>query len=298
MVSKIMSEANQRELIGGVEAGGTKIVCAIGDAFGNVLLEERFPTETPELSIPRAIEFFKNAELEYGQVSKFGIGTFGPAGVYKQRDDYGKILATPKQGWEGADFVGAFEGAFPEVEIAFDTDVNAAALGEGLKGAAQGLRTFVYITVGTGIGGGVVVDGKPLSGLLHPEIGHIPVPLFDDFEGVCPFHRNCVEGMASGTAIGARWGMDAKAIPIDHEAWDLEAKYLAALVQTLTGILSPERIIFGGGVMEQKQLFPLIREKFIERANGYWPEVEDYIVPPELGNQAGIVGCFALAGIS
>lgn len=288
---------SEQVIIGGVEAGGTKFVCAIGNEKGEVLLEERFPTESPEVTLPRAVEFFKKAEAEFGKVSRFGVGTFGPAGVNKDRDDYGKILATPKPGWEGADFVGAFEKAFPEASIAFDTDVNAAAMGEGAKGAAQGLKTFVYVTVGTGIGGGIIIDGKPLSGLLHPEVGHITVPAFDDFEGVCPFHGDCLEGLASGTAIGERWGTPAYELPADHEAWELEAKYLAAAVQTLTAIVSPERIIFGGGVMEQEHLFPMIREEYKKNAGGYWPDVENYIVPPQLGNQAGIVGCFALAGI-
>jgi fructokinase len=286
----------ERQWIGGLEAGGTKIVCAVGDAEGNVIHEERFPTETPERTLPEVIAFFKKSEQEFGEIGGLGIGTFGPAGTNRGRSGYGTILKTPKAGWEGADLLGAFREAYPGVPVAFDTDVNAAAVGEGARGAARGLDSFVYVTVGTGIGGGIVVNGKPLSGILHPEIGHIRVPIFDDFEGVCPFHGNCLEGMASGTAMAKRWGVDPRQLPSDHEAWDLEAKYLAAMVQTLTAVLSPERIIFGGGVMEQTQLFPMIREKFMRDAGGYWPEIDDFLVPSQLGNQAGIIGCLILAG--
>jgi len=286
--------SGKQTFIGGIEAGGTKFVCAVGDVDGNVLLEERFPTTTPAETFAGAIEFFQKASEQYGELSKLGIGTFGPAGVNPKRDDYGKILVTPKQGWEGADFVGTMQRAFPNAEIVFDTDVNAAALGEGLKGAAQGFASYVYVTIGTGIGGGVVVDGRTLSGLLHPEIGHISVPQLDDFEGVCPFHGNCVEGMASGTAIAERWGTPAYELAPEHPAWQLEAKYLAHMCRTLTAILSPEKIILGGGVMEQAHLLELVRAEFNELNGGYWPTPTDYIVTPDLGNQAGITGCLAL----
>ncbi len=286
---------SQSVRFGAVEAGGTKFVCAVGDSAGNVLVEERFSTETPEPTLQRAVNFFKKHEGEYGKIDHFGIGTFGPAGVNRSRDDYGKILATPKLGWQGADFVGTFQSAFPAATIVFDTDVNAAALGEGKRGAAVGLKTYVYVTVGTGIGGGIVVNGRPLKGMLHPDIGHITVPAFDDFEGVCPFHGDCLEGLASGTAISERWGKEAWELAVDHPAWELEAEYLAAMVQTLTAVVSPERVILGGGVMEQTQLFSLVCEKFAKNTGGYWPELEDFIVPSELGNQAGIIGCFELA---
>lgn len=280
-------------ILGGIEAGGTKFVCALGDEHGNVLKEERFPTGAPEPTLAQAVAFFENAEQEIGKMDALGIGTFGPAGINKDLDNYGKILATPKEGWEGAEFLGAF--AKWDIPKAFDTDVNAAALGEGAKGAAVGLKNFVYITVGTGIGGGVVINGQTLSGYLHPEIGHISIRQLDDFEGVCPFHKNCAEGMASGTAMRERWGKPAQKLSLDHPAWELEAAYLASLCQTLTAVLSPQRIILGGGVMGQDHLLPMIQKKFDELCSSYWQTPNNYLVRPELGNQAGIVGALRLA---
>lgn len=280
-------------ILGGIEAGGTKFVCALGDEHGNVLKEVRFPTAAPEPTLANAVAFFEQTEQEFGKMSALGIGTFGPAGINKDLDNYGKILATPKAGWEGADFLGAFSQW--NIPKAFDTDVNAAALGEGLKGAAIGLKNFVYITIGTGIGGGVVINGLPLSGYLHPEIGHISIRQSDDFEGVCPFHKNCVEGMASGTAIEARWGKPAQELAPDHPAWELEATYLASLCKTLTAVLSPQRIILGGGVMGQDHLLPMIQAKFDDLCASYWQTPDDYLVTPKLGNQAGIVGALRLA---
>lgn len=284
--------------LGGIEAGGTKFVCAIGDRkSGEILLEERFPTTDPTATLARAVDFFKEASSRGYPISALGIGTFGPAGVNPSLSNYGKILATPKQGWEGADFVGTFRDAFPDISIAFDTDVNAAAIGEGSQGAAVDLSSYVYITIGTGIGGGMVIDGRVIRGYLHSEIGHVSVrrEAGDDFAGACPFHEDCIEGLASGTAISKRWGMPAEELHADHPAWQLEAKYLASLCQTLTATLSPERIILGGGVMQQKHLLSMIEKEFVTKINGYWSIPESYLVTPKLGNQAGIIGCLKLA---
>jgi len=284
--------------LGGIEAGGTKFVCAVSDRdTGEIIIEERFPTTDPTNTLARAVAFFKDAASQGKPIDALGIGTFGPAGVNPALSNYGKILATPKEGWEGADFIGAFQDAFPELAIAFDTDVNAAAIGEGSEGAAKGLSSYVYITVGTGIGGGVVINNQVIQGYLHPEIGHISIRREegDDYAGACPFHQDCVEGLASGTAINQRWGMAAQDMPEDHPAWQLEAKYLAALCQTLTATLSPERIILGGGVMLQKHLLPMIQQEFNSLTNGYWQTPENYIVTPKLGNHAGIIGCLKLA---
>ncbi len=285
--------------IGGIEAGGTKFVCAVSnaDSLGEILLEERFETSDSETMLAKAVSFFQNAADKGMPISALGIGTFGPAGVNPKLNNYGQILATPKEGWAGTDFLGVFKEAFPDVAISFDTDVNAAALGEGSQGAAVGLDSYVYITIGTGIGGGVVINGKMIKGYLHPEIGHIYVHKQegDDFAGCCPFHTNCIESLASGTAINERWEMPAQEMAKDHPAWKLEAKYIAALCQTLTAVISPQRIILGGGVMQQTHLLAMIRAEFESLINGYWDIPDDYIVTPELGNHAGIIGCLKLA---
>jgi len=294
------------QYLGGIEAGGTKFVCAVSEPcdasgkVGKIILEERFATEEPEATLAKAVEFFQLAEAQGYPISALGIGTFGPAGVNPSLSNYGKILATPKQGWEGADFIGTFSKAFPELVIGFDTDVNAAAIGEGSQGAAQDLASYVYITIGTGIGGGVVINGQVIQGYLHPEIGHISVKreAGDDFAGVCPFHQDCIEGLASGTAINQRWGMAAQDMAPDHPAWELEAKYLASLCQTLTATLSPQRIILGGGVMLQKHLLERVQQAFTTLTNGYFETPENYLVTPKLGNQAGIIGSLKLAASS
>jgi fructokinase len=209
--------------------------------------------------------------------------------------DYGKILPTPKPGWEGGDVLGYLSEHFPGVALAFDTDVNAAAIGEGFLGVAKGLKNFIYVTVGTGIGGGVVVNGRTLKSQPHAEVGHMLVPVLDDYPGCCSFHGNCLEGVASGTAIGKRWGVSPRELPEDHEAWDLEASYLAMMVQNLMACYAPEKIILGGGVMEQKFLLSKVREKFRELAGGYWRENDALLVPPTMGNQAGITGALVMA---
>jgi len=277
--------------VGAVEAGGTKIVCAVGSSPDD-LVETRFPTSDPESTIAQIGEFFAG----HDDLAAIGIGTFGPAGVDPENSaTFGRILNTPKPDWKNADLVSPLRDRF-RVPIHFDTDVNAAALGEGRWGAAQGLRNFIYITIGTGIGGGAIVDGKIIHGMLHPEIGHLKLPRDpqrDPFTGCCPFHSDCLEGLAAGPAIAQRWGKPATELGSDHEAWELEAYYLALALTNLTLTLSPQMIILGGGVMEQQQLFPMIREGLAQQINGYLDVPE--VVPPALGNRAGILGAVALA---
>ena len=244
-------------LVGAIEAGGTKFVCAIGTDPQNIE-EIRFPTTSPEETIQKAIDFFKAKEIDSGKIQAIGIGTFGPAEVNPRSEKFGWITNTPKEKWQQTDIITPIKNALGDIPFAFDTDVNAAAWGEGRWGAAQGLDHYVYITVGTGIGGGAVSDGKILHGKNHPEMGHLRIPKdssIDPFPGICPFHGDCLEGLASGTAIKERWNTDPSSLPEDHKAWELESTYLADAILNLTLTLSPERFILGGGVMEQTHLF-------------------------------------------
>lgn len=289
------------ELVGGIEAGGTKFVCAVGTGPDDIRAEVRFPTTTPVETIGRAVAFFR----EQGRAEPLravGIAAFGPLDPGRGSPTFGHITTTPKPGWANTDLAGAVVEALG-VPIGFDTDVNGAGLGEWRWGAAQGLDTFVYLTIGTGIGGGGMVNGKLMHGLIHPEMGHIRIPhdwSADPFAGRCPYHGDCLEGMASGPAIGDRWGRAADELPSDHPAWELEAGYLAAALHTFICTLSPQRIILGGGVMQQPHLFPLVRRKVQASLDGYvqtpaiLSEIEQYIVPPGLGSQAGVLGAFAL----
>ena len=292
-----------KPLIGAVEAGGTKMVCAVGTGPDDLRDEVRFPTSSPEECLPQVIDYFTTWQAEHGQqVSAIGYGTFGPCDPHPDSPTYGWVTKTPKPGWTDTDVVGPLTAAF-SVPIGFDTDVNGAALGEHLWGAAQDVDTFVYLTIGTGIGGGIVVNGRILHGLIHPEVGHMRLPhdlAVDPYSGRCPFHRDCLEGLAAGPAIGERWKVAATELTPDHPAWDLEAEYLAQACASLTCILSPQRIVLGGGVMHQTHLFPLVRTRTLELLNGYVqaPEIleriDEFIVPPGLGNRAGVSGCIAL----
>lgn len=288
-------------LWGGIEAGGTKFVCAIAGDDGELLAETSFPTSTPDHTIGQAIEFFQQQQSE--PLAAIGISSFGPVDLRPASPTFGYITTTPKPGWANADVVGRIRRAF-DIPVGFDTDVNGAALGEYRWGAAQGLDTFVYLTIGTGIGGGGMVNGKLLHGLIHPEMGHIRIPHDldqDPFAGLCPFHGDCLEGLAAGPALEARWGQRAETLPLDHPAWKLEANYLALGLVNLICILSPQRIILGGGVMQQAHLFPLIRDRVQQLLNDYLKtptileHVEQYIVPPGLGDRAGVKGAIALA---
>mgnify|MGYP000919812221 FL=1 len=290
-------------LVGGIEAGGTKFVCAVGSGPDDVRAETRFPTTTPEETIGQAIDFFREQREQHGELVALGIAAFGPLDPDPASPTYGYITSTPKPGWANTDFAGPLARAL-NLPVAFDTDVNGAALGEGRWGAAQGLDTFIYLTIGTGIGGGAMVGGSLLHGLLHPEMGHVRLPhdrQQDPYPGRCPYHGDCLEGLASGPAIAARWGQPAETLPVDHPAWALEAHYLALGLVNFIVTLSPQRIILGGGVMAQAQLFPLVRRRVLELLNGYvqsprlLEQIDMYIVPPALGRRAGVLGALALA---
>ncbi|MEE3177379.1 MAG: ROK family protein [Verrucomicrobiota bacterium] len=286
-------------LVAAIEAGGTKFVCAVGHGPDDIE-EARFPTTCPEETIQRSIEFFNEAQERKGKVNAIGIGTFGPADVNPESPTFGHIKKTPKPDWSNTDLASAIQSALGNIPLAFETDVNAAAWGERKWGAANDLNDFIYITVGTGIGGGAVSNGKIVHGISHPEMGHLRIskdPSIDPFEGCCPFHGDCLEGLASGTALEERWSQDPSELPAEHLAWELESSYLADAIINITLTLSPERFILGGGVMQQDHLFPMIRERVIARLAEYIdvPRVENYIVPPGLGAQAGVLGSLALA---
>ncbi|MFA6241197.1 MAG: ROK family protein [Candidatus Hydrogenedentales bacterium] len=290
-------------LWGGIEAGGTKFVCAVGTGPDDVRDEVRFPTSSPDECIRQSIEFFHAMQHAHGALAGVGIASFGPVDPNPASSTFGYITTTPKKGWAHTDLAGPIGKALG-VPIGFDTDVNGAALGEFRWGAAQGLDTFVYITIGTGIGGGAMVNGRLVHGLMHPEMGHVLMPhdrMEDPFEGVCPYHGDCLEGLASGPAIEQRWNEKAERLGPEHPAWDLEAKYLAHGIVPQIYILSPQRIIMGGGVMEQAHLFPKVRRHVRAILNNYiqakaiLQDIDRYIVPPGLGNRAGVLGAIALA---
>lgn len=280
-------------MFGAIEAGGTKFVCAVGDENGKIIDRIQIPTNNPEETIPRVIQFFKPYTLQ-----AIGIGSFGPIDVNQDSPTYGSITTTPKLRWNNYPFVQKLKEEF-SVPIGFTTDVNAAALGEITFGAAKGLDSCLYITVGTGIGAGAVVQGKVLHGWSHPEMGHILVRRQpnDLFKGKCPYHDDCLEGLASGPAIEERWGEKAAALADESKVWELEGYYLAQAVMQYVLILSPKKIILGGGVMNQKQVFSYLYRYLQELLNEYveLPELSDYIVSPGLGNDAGITGALILA---
>ncbi len=289
-------------LYGGVEAGGTKIVCVVGTGPDEIRAETRFPTTTPAETIARLLDFFRE-QNEQQRLAAIGVASFGPIDPNRASPTFGYITSTPKPGWANFDLAGPISRAF-DVPVGFDTDVNGAALGEHHWGAAQGLQTFVYLTVGTGIGGGLMAEGRLVHGQLHPEVGHMRIPhdlSADPFPGICPFHGDCFEGLACGPAVAARWRQPADTLPPGHPAWRLEAHYLALALTNLICVLSPQRIIMGGGIMQQGQLFPLLRQEVQQLLNGYIrspsivDKIEGYIVPPGLGSQAGVLGAIALA---
>jgi fructokinase len=294
---------NQSKVYGAVEAGGTKFVCAIGDESGRVLKQERFPTQDSASTLARMQLFLRNGSEEFGALSGVGVGSFGPLQLDRRSAHYGYITRTPKPGWSGTDIVGALAREF-SCAVGFDTDVNAAALAEHRWGSAQDVQNLVYLTVGTGIGGGALVNGKPLHGAMHPEMGHIYPrrhPRDIGFPGICPFHRDCMEGVASGPAIQARSGATLADLDSAHVQWEIEADYLGQLCAQLVLTLSPQRIVLGGGVMSQAQLLGPIRLRMLHWLGGYIDRNEvlsddsSYLVTPGLGDQAGVLGALALA---
>ena len=285
-------------LFGTLEAGGTKMVLSIGNEQNELIEQTSIPTEAPEKTIPAMIDWFRDKGI-----AALGIGTFGPVDLKKGSPTYGWITKTPKPGWSDKPLLPPMQEALG-VPALIDTDVNAAALAEWKLGEARGLNSCLYVTVGTGIGAGLVIEGKLVHGLVHPEFGHMllrqekedPAP-----DGFCPYHKGCLEGLASGPAIEKRWGRKAYDLPEDHEAWNLEAAYLAQMCMDAVCGFSPEKIILGGGVMQQKHLFPLIRKKIKELLNGYvqakeiLEEIDSYIVEPGLGTKSGATGALLLA---
>ena len=282
---------------GAIDAGGKKFICGITDEKGDTLEKISFPTETPEKTIPLVIDFFKDKGI-----SALGIGCFGPLDLNLASETYGYITSSPKTDWKNYNLLGTLHSAL-NIPIYLDTNINAAILGEATWGAGKGLKNSIYLTIGNGIGGGAIVEGKLIHGMLHPEMGHIFVSRHprDKFAGNCPFHGgNCLEGMASGPAIEKRWGKSLDSLNETHPAWDLEAFYIAHALVNYILVLSPEKIILGGDVIKHKHLLPIIRKAVVKLLNGYvqteqiFKKIDEYIVTPDLGENSGFFGAAAL----
>ena len=288
------------ELYGGIETGGTWCVCALGTGPDHVRAVEEFPTTSPEETLERIVAFFARQEAPRA----VGIGSFGPVDLDPDSPTWGYVRATPKSGWQRAP-VGPYIRERLGVPVALDTDVAAAAVGEHAWGAGRDVSALCYLTVGTGIGAGLLVDGQPLHGLIHPEVGHLRIPHdrdADPFAGSCSAHGDCWEGLASGAALAARWHVtSASELPDEHPGWDLEARYLGLGIFSIVCVASPERVIVGGGVLEHRGLLARVREELRALNAGYLDapalvaDLESYLVPPALGDRAGVLGAIALA---
>jgi fructokinase len=298
------------KLYGAIEAGGTKFVCLVAREPANdmdfdpqsILAETRFATTTPRETLGKAAEFI-SGHSPAGRLAAVGMGSFGPLDLDPASPTFGRITTTPKPDWSGADIAGELS-SWLQVPTVIDTDVNAAALGEYRWGAARGLDPSLYLTVGTGIGMGGIFGGRPMHGLVHPEAGHMRLPhdrQADPFPGSCPFHGDCFEGLASGSAMRERWGGPAESLPPGHPAWDLQAGYLALALANLILALSPRCIVLGGGVMKEESLYPRVRREVVRLLNGYiqspaiLEEIDRYILAPGLGERSGVLGALALA---
>lgn len=283
--------------IGALEAGGTKMVCAVGNELGEIEKRIVIPTENPKRTMPKMISFFQEENVE-----ALGIGSFGPLNLDRKSKQYGMITSTPKRDWQYYSIVSEFEKLL-QIPVALDTDVNVAALGEATWGAAKDDQVALYITIGTGVGVGVFIENKLLHGLVHPEAGHILLARREDdtYQGACPFHKNCMEGLVSGPAIQGRWGRKAEELSDNATVWEMESDYIAQALANYIMTYSPNHIILGGGVMHQKELFPMIHRKVRKYLGGYivhpllGEQIERYIVPPLLGDDAGIKGALKLA---
>ncbi len=291
-------------LIAALEAGGTKFNLALGTGPDDLRATVRIPTTTPRETMDAVLQWLGEAAREHGAFQAIGVGSFGPLELDPARPAYGYITSTPKPGWQQTDVVGPLRARFG-VPVGFDTDVNAAALSESLWGAGQGIDPLVYLTIGTGVGGGAIIHGRPLHGLLHPEMGHLQVPVpatpgVVDSRCQCPFHDACLEGYVSGPAIAARWGARAETLPAGHPAWTDVAETLARGLVSIITTLAPRRIILGGGVMEGPGLLPAVRTAVLRQLNGYLQvpalleEIDHYLVSPGLGDRAGVLGAIAL----
>jgi fructokinase len=289
-------------LFGGIEGGGTKFVCAVGSGPNEIIEKVRFPTTTPDETTGKAIHFFKKYLDEPQKITALGVATFGPIDPVKSSPTFGHILPTPKAGWSNFNIVNALKKELG-LPIYFDTDVNGAALAEAKWGGGKGCDTVLYITIGTGIGGGLYINGSLSHGLLHPEMGHIRIPhdlSKDPFKGSCPFHTDCFEGLAAGPSIEKRWGQKAETLPKDHPAWDIETDHIANALANYILTISPQKIIVGGGVAQQEHILPMVHSKVLKVLNGYvqseqiTKNISSYIILPELGNMAGVLGALAL----
>lgn len=292
-----------QEFFGAIELGGTKTIMLVGDINHNILSEKRIPTESPDTTLQEIIHFFSEFQIrEKVHLKAIGIGSFGPLGLDPKSEAFGYITTTPKPGWQFINVPGILQEALG-VSTYVDTDVNAAALGEFLSINNTTITNLAYLTIGTGIGAGLIINGALIHGAMHPEFGHILIPHnrdIDPYKGICPFHGNCFEGLASGPAIAQRWSANPASLPDNHPAWELEAEYISQAMATLICTISPQRIILGGGVMQQAHLFPRIHVRTKELLNDYIQNryVKDLsclIVPPTLGKRSGIIGALQLA---
>jgi fructokinase len=298
MIEKTIHK-NNLDFYGAIEAGGTKFICAIGTADGEIVLRKRIETTTPDQTLSQCVDFFSNSGYS---IKTLGLCCFGPVDLNKNSPTYGHITKTPKKGWVDVDICGYFSSKL-NTTVVFDTDVNGAAYAEYLFGSGRGCSSLIYVTIGTGIGGGAIVDGKPLHGLMHPEMGHIFVKRHadDNYPGSCSYHSDCLEGLASGPAITARWSKPINELGHNIKAIEIEAYYIAQAVMSYLCILSPQRIILGGGVMDQELLLPMIKEKLrLLLANyidfkGLGISLDQFLVLPGTGSDAGILGALALA---
>lgn len=287
-------------LFAAIEGGGTKFLVGLFDQQAQLLAKKRIQTRAPEETLAHCVEFIQENSPRFGTLAGLGIAHFGPLDVLPESPQYGRLKETPKPGWCGFDVLGFFRQAFdPALDLAIDTDVNGAVLAEARWGAGKGFQNLLYLTIGTGIGGGALVHGKLLHGYAHTEMGHISLARVpgDNFKGICPSHGDCFEGLCTGPAIAARWGNPAIQLPDDHPAWTLEAAYIAQALRSYAYILAPERIILGGGVMDRRFLFPLVRAAFEKEMAGYGTpatSLEDYIVPSGFKGDAGLYGALGL----
>ncbi|MDA9469991.1 fructokinase ScrK [Enterococcus sp. 5H] len=281
------------KLLGSIEAGGTKFVCGVGTDDLEIIERVSFPTTTPDETMALVIDFFKKYKLK-----AIGIGSFGPIDIYPTSPTYGHITSTPKLAWQNYDFVGEMKKHF-DIPIAWTTDVNAAAYGEYVAGSAEDLNSCVYYTIGTGVGAGAIQADHFIEGFSHPEMGHMVIRRHseDTFEGNCPFHSDCLEGLAAGPALEKRTGEKGQNLSEEDSVWDLEAYYIAQAAYNTTLMLAPDVIIFGGGVMKQRHMLAKVHQEFEKLVNGYvkTPPLEEYIVTPTLEDDPGTIGCLALA---
>lgn len=287
------------KLCGGVETGGTWCVCALGTGPDDVRAREQFPTTTPDETLERIVEFFR----KHSPPEALGVGSFGPVDVDRNSAGWGHVTTTPKPGWQRTPVATVLRDRL-NVPVVFDTDVNAAAVGEQRWGAGRGCPSVCYLTVGTGIGAGLIINGNPVHGLVHPEVGHLRIPhdtRRDPFDGNCPVHGDCWEGLASGPAMAQRWGDPPAELPDDHPGWPLEAEYLALGILSIVCVASPHRVIAGGGVLQRPKLLPMARDRLRDLLGGYLDtpllgvEIDEYLVSPALGDDAGVLGAIALA---